>query len=136
MPVIFCIFLMIFWLFAIKFYKLSFRQAFRNFLQSLIITINFLLSSVIKALADFINCVQIYDKSYNSFYLTVRCSDNVNYEFWKKIFILPSLFFYGFVLPVSVFIYMYRNRVKLFDFEIVTKISFLLKGYKKQSYYW
>ena len=136
MPVIFCIFLMIFWLVAIKFYKLSFSQAFRNFLQSLIITINFLLWSIIKVLADFINCVQIYDKPYNSFYLIVRCTDNANYEFWKNIFILPSLVFFCFLLPVTVFIYMYRKRENLFDFDLLTRISFLLKGYNKQSYYW
>ena len=108
----------------------------KNFLQTLIIIITFSLSSVINALAEFINCVKLNDEKFNSNYLIVRCSNNENYLFWRNFFIIPSFFIYVFVLPVSAFLFMYKNRHKLFNLNIVSKISVLLNGYNKDSYYW
>ena len=63
--------LLIFWLLAAKIKKLSLNEAMKNFLQSQIIIITFLLSSIINALADFVNCTTINKEEFNVNFLTV-----------------------------------------------------------------
>ena len=128
--------LLIFWLLAAKIKKLSLNEAMKNFLQSQIIIITFLLSSIINTLADFVNCTTINKEKFNVNFLTVQCTHDDNYLFWRNFFIFPSFIFYAFLLPIVAFIYMYKNRINIFKFEIFSKISFLLNGYKKDSYYW
>jgi len=108
----------------------------KNFLQSQIIIVNFLLSSIINTLADFMNCTTVNKEEFNVSYLAVKCTHNDEYLFWITFFILPSFFFYACLLPITAFVYMYKNRMRLFELDVVSKISFLLKGYQRESYYW
>ena len=128
--------LLIFWLLAIKIYNLSLNEAFTNFLQSEIIIIAYFLSSIINSLADFVNCTTINQEDFNVSYLLVQCTHNDYYSFWRNYFILPSFILYSIILPFVAFVYMYKHRMELFEFDVMTKISFLLNGYKRESFYW
>ena len=129
--------LLIFWLLAATINKLSLKEAMKNFLQSQIIIITFLLSSIINTLADFVNCTTINNEDYNVSYLTVQCTNNETYLFWRSFYIIPSFIFYALLLPIIAFVFMYKNRKKLFQLDVVSKISFfLMNGYKRESYYW
>jgi len=90
----------------------------------MIIIITFLLSSIIKTLADFVNCTKINKEEYNVSYLIIQCSNNDNYLFWRNFIIFPSFIFYALLLPTIAFAFMYKNRMKLFEFDVVNKISF------------
>ena len=136
MPAFFGGGLLIFWLMAAKIYKLTLNEAMKNFLQSQIIIITFLLSSIINALADFVNCTTINNEDYNMSYLTVQCTNNETYLFWRTFYIIPSFIFYALLLPMIAIVYMYKNRQKLFDLDVVPKISFLMNGYRQEFYYW
>ena len=136
MPAFFGGGLLIFWLMAAKIYKLTLNEAMKNFLQSQIIIITFLLSSIINALADFVNCTTINNEDYNVSYLTVQCTNNETYLFWRSFYIIPSFIFYALLLPIIAFVFMYKNRMKLFELDVVPKISFLMNGYRQEFYYW
>jgi len=128
--------LLTFWLIAAVIYRLSLNEALKNFAQTQIITITFLLSSIINTLADFVNCTTLNKEDFNVSYLSIQCTNNSNYLFWRNFLIFPSFLFYVILLPMTAFVYMFKNRMNLFDVNIVAKISFLLQGYKRESYYW
>ena len=136
MPMLFGGSLLTFWLIAAVIYRLSLNEALKNFAQTQIITITFLLSSIINTLADFVNCTTLNKEDFNVSYLSIQCTNNSNYLFWRNFLIFPSFLFYVILLPMTAFVYMFKNRMNLFDVNIVAKISFLLQGYKRESYYW
>jgi len=128
--------LLIFWLMAANIYKLTLIDTIKNLLQSQIIIITFLLSSIINSLADFVNCTTIYNEDYNVSFLTVQCTHNDTYLFWRAFYIFPAFIFYALFLPLIAFVYMFKNRRKLSHLDVISKLKFLLNGYKKESYYW
>ena len=136
MPFFFGIILLTFWLLAVRFYKVSFVEALKNFLQTQLIMITFLLSSIINSLANFVNCIQLYNEKFNFKYLNVQCTHNAEYLFWRNVFILPAFLFYALLLPLIALCYLYKNRFNLFELDVVAKIRFLLNGYKQECYYW
>lgn len=96
----------------------------------------FFLSSIIGTVADFFNCTQLYDDFFLTNFLLEKCNDNPKYEFWKINLIFPTFLIFIVAFPLLLFFYMYRNRNRLFDSDVVYKIGFLLNGYSEKSYYW
>lgn len=135
MPIIIGFFLLGFWLITMKVYKRSFKKSLASFVETEIIIISYLLSSIINSLADFMNCLDVGLKSYNSNEVTVKCTDDI-YISWRNYLIAPSFLIYLILLPLSGIIYLFRNRKRIFDDKIMRKVKFLIKGYRKEYYYW
>ena len=107
-----------------------------SFLITVTITFFFFQSSVINALADFLNCTQIEQNFYLTNYLLEKCENNLIYENWRNLLIIPSFSIFCLILPLLSFIYMLRNRKNLYTDHILRKVGFLLNGYSPQYYYW
>ena len=67
-------------------------------------------------------------KSYNDL--------GVLYDFWKKYLIIPAFLLYVMCFPLILFIFMFKNRKRLFDENFISKSGFLLNGYSSKTYYW
>lgn len=134
-PFLIGIFLLLFWLFAIKIYGLNIYESFSNFLKSMSILIILSLSSIINCLFEFLNCVKIDGKEYVASSLNIVC-ESENYTHLRNTIVIPSFVFYLFVFPTSIFTFMFFNRKSLFSGDCLSKIGFLLNGYKKNTYYW
>ena len=50
--------------------------------------------------------------------------------------VIPATIFYSFILPLIAFLYMYKNKEKLLDKEIMKKVGFIGNGFKKDKFYW
>ena len=135
-PFVYCGILAFFWI-AYKFYS---KKSVSDILESLLITISitffFFQSNAIKTLADLLNCTKIENNMRLTNYLLEKCIDNPNYEFWRNFVIIPSFCFFSLVLTLIPFIYMCKNRKKLYTENALRKIGFLLNGYSPQYFYW
>ena len=132
-PFAFCFLLGLFWV-SYKIY--SKQKIFESFLITISITFFFFQSSVINALADFLNCTQIEQNFYLTNYLLEKCENNLIYENWRNLLIIPSFSIFCLILPLLSFIYMLRNRKNLYTDHILRKVGFLLNGYSPRYFYW
>ena len=135
-PLAFCFLLGFFWI-LYKFYsKQRFFVIFESFLITISITFFFFQSSIINALTDLLNCTKIENNSYITNYLLEKCTDNIHYEKWRNLLVIPTFSIFCFILPLVPFVYMFKNRKNLYNDKILSKVGFLLNGYSPQYYYW
>lgn len=129
--------LIIFWLAMFIITRISLGEAIKNYIQTWIICFTFFLSPILNTIADFLHCIRINDgEYYNVLDLNLSCSTNKKYILWRNFFIIPSFICYAMLIPLCTFIYMFRNRKKLFEYGYLSRISFLLKGYQREAFYW
>ena len=135
-PFAFCFLLGFFWI-LYKFYsKQRAFVIFESFLITVSITFFFCQSSIINGLTDLLNCTKIENNSYITNYLFEKCTDNIHYEKWRNLLVIPTFSIFCFVLPLVPFVYMFKNRKNLYNDRILSKVGFLLNGYSPQYYYW
>ena len=135
-PLVFSCLLIIFWLFYKMMYKLSFMLTLEHILLTISISIHFFLSSIINALADFINCSDLNNDSYITNYLMEKCSNNLRYLKWRNYLVIPSFAIFAGFLPTIAFLYTYSNRERLFDKKVIKNVRFFLNGYSTKTFYW
>ena len=136
-PFVLSVLLIIFWLFyKLRSFEMDYGIMLEKFLISLSITIILLMPSIFTATANYLNCQDINDHSYISTFLIERCDNNERYTFWKIRLIWPCFFLFNLAFPLSLFIYMFRNKYNLFQEKIIYKIGFLLNGYSSHTFYW
>ena len=78
---------------------------YERYIIMVAITLNYFLSPVLTALANFINCTDLYSNQYITVFLIERCNDNPQYLFWLLNIILPTFIFYGILLPPCILVY-------------------------------
>ena len=92
--------------------------------------------SIFSKLFELINCKnfkfdEFSEGNYLLNYLGIECYDNSHY-FWIFLIILPSLFFYGLLVPISTVLYSYYKRNELKSEINIMKYDFLMR----QAYSW
>ena len=135
-PIIFCLFFIIFWLTLKILHQLTILQAFQSYMLCFSIIISFFLSSIINSLAEFENCTNLYEETYIKHYLLEKCTNNPNYTLWRNVLIIPSFIFFCILIPFFAFHYVYKNRKRLFQKEVIQKFGFLLNGHSSKTFYW
>ena len=133
---VFCFFLFLFWMIYKFFSKQDIFVILESFLVTVSITLFFFQSSVINSLADLLNCTKIENTFYLTNYLLEKCEGNINYEKWRNLLIIPTFCIFCLFLTLVPFIFMFKNRNKLYTDSILRKVGFLLNGYSPQFYYW
>lgn len=99
-------------------------------------TLFFFLSPIINLLSSFLNCTDINGEKRLTNFLIEKCENNSRYEFWKNNFVIPSFVIFGFLIPFSMFYYMFKRKKDLYEETFRYKIGFLLNGYTSINFYW
>ena len=107
-----------------------------RFLISVAIVLLFFMSNIFDMTVQFLNCQQIDENYYISSFLIEQCNNNERYSFWKYFFIWPCFLFFIIIVPFVFFLFMFKNRKRLFEEDVIVKIGFLLNGYSTETFYW
>jgi len=95
--------------------------------------------SVVRELISYLSCVSLDpsnpDQTFVSSDLTYQCNTPL-YMSFKQYYVIPSVIFYGILLPVILFIILFVNREKLATTELRVAYGSLYNEYKEQNYYW
>lgn len=135
-PFSFTIILLLFWT-VYKFVRQkTFLFALEGFLITNGMTLFFFLSPIINLLSSYLNCTEINGEKHLTNFLIEKCENNPRYEFWKNYFVIPSFVIFGFLIPFSMFYYMYKRKRDLYEEIFRYKIGFLLNGYTSINFYW
>lgn len=95
--------------------------------------------SIIGLLCSSFNCVKL-DPYMNNYYLSsnpsVQCFTE-QYNALRKILVIPALVFWGFLIPLIIFLILWKNRRRIFTSEPL-RIVFgnFYNYYTEKSYYW
>jgi len=135
-PFTFSFLLMIFWILYKFYWKINFAILYEEMFISMTITFVFFQSTIIHALADLMSCTSIENEKYIQNYLLEQCTNNPRYNVWQNFMIIPSFCFYCIILSLVPFVYMCKYRNRLFEWNILSKIGFLLHGYSSKKFYW
>ena len=97
-------------------------------------------SQIFSSFFEILSCdgFQSDDSSY-SYYIHSDSSEKCytsSYYSWVISFIIPAFGFYGILLPLMAFIYIFINRKNLYETQVLNRVGFLLNGYKKDKFYW
>ena len=95
--------------------------------------------SIIGVLCNYLTCSRLdplIDEEYIKTHNIIRCHTD-RYNFFKKAMVIPALAFWAFVVPVAIFLILYKIRRRLFDSRPL-RIIFgnLYNSYSEHSYYW
>jgi hypothetical protein len=134
-PLMFIIFLLIFWGFYIVVKKKDRKVFADKMITSLVITIFSLQPSISNALISIISCRQILDKYYIRSDLNEECRTE-NHMFYVNFLFFPFFSLYAGIFPLLAFAYMYYYRNSLTQISHIKKIGFLTNGYLKNKFYW
>ena len=135
-PLAYSFFLLIYWFMDRFLKKYSFSLMMEKFLITVCILMAFFLSPIINAISNFFNCTTLYSNQYITQNLFEKCHDNPRYSSWRTYVMLPSFLFYAVVLPLLLFLFLFKNRKILHEEKMLSKIGFLLKGYSENRFYW
>lgn len=135
-PLSYAFLLLLFWITYKIIYKLTFKKMIERYLISAVIVFIFFMSNIFSTTVNFMNCNKINNDEYIFNFLIERCNDNERYYFWKYTLIWPSFFLFTILIPLILFLYMFKHRNNLFDEDIIVKIGFLLNGYSGKTFYW
>ena len=135
LPIVFSIFLAIFWIL----YKFHQKKSFNFIIEKYMITLNIIFfyfqSPIINSLCDILNCTRLGKSSYISVYMIEECF-TTSHNHWIFWYIIPGFLIFGVLFPFIAFAYMWINRNNLSEEKIISKIGFLLNGYEKERFYW
>ena len=134
-PIIFIIFLLIFWGLYIVVKKKDRKVFADKMITSLVITIFSLQPSISNSLLSMISCREIVDKYYIKSDLNEQCSTK-QHSFYVYVLFFPSFSLYAGVFPILAFAYMFYYRNSLNEIIHIKKIGFLTNGYLKNKFYW
>ena len=135
-PFIYCLLLFVFWI-VYKFYsKQNISFILESFLVTVTITFYFFQSTILKSLADLLNCTKIENSMYLTNYLLEKCTENPYYEKWRDFVIVPCFSLFSLILTIWPLVYMMKNVKNLYNDQIFRKIGFLLSGYSPRFFYW
>lgn len=135
-PWIMLVFIIFIWVLVQIVKRQNSHNIFENFSTIINITIFSMQPSIINALVNMISCIEIdKDSFYVANYTDEKCWTNQHYQWIFQCFV-PSFFFYGVFMPLSIFLYMKINEKNLYEMRYLKKIGFLLTGYKRKKFYW
>ena len=94
--------------------------------------------NIVQSLFDILNCTHISNVAYIYSEMKVVCYTD-EYNEWIAFLVIPSLLIYVVVLPAYFFrkilIGNYRKKTEK-NFDFMTKVGFLIHGFKKDFHYW
>ena len=104
----------------------------------LIISIYSFQSSIFNSIFTIFACTKLDNNtSFIKAYMTESCSaDNPRYQMWSNYISIPILIVYSVVLPLMLFILTSCHRHNIYDATSIRYLSFLVRGYKKDKFYW
>ena len=94
---------------------------------------------IVGLLCDYLSCTKL-DPLVDEYYIqtnsNVECYTD-KYNFFAKLFVIPALVFWAFVIPIAIFTILYKKRRELQDSEGL-RIVFgnFYKSYAPRAYYW
>ena len=109
---------------------------FERFFISVAIVFIFFMSNIFDMTLQYMNCEKIDENYYISSFLIEQCNNNERYSFWKYYFIWPCFIFFIIFIPFVCFLFMFQNKKRLFEDDVIVKIGFLLHGYTSKTFYW
>ena len=119
-----------------KYFKKS-KNVFSNDARAIAFTIAIysFQSEILNSLLFIIDCQEITKGQFLiRTYLLEDCNSE-RYQNWYYFFVLPTFFFYSFLLPVLSFLYLMMNRKEIFEGRL-KKLGFLFNGYKQTRVFW
>ena len=94
---------------------------------------------IIGAICDYLSCSTLYPTDitkYVSAIPNISC-DTVSYKSFRDSFVVPSLIIWGFAIPLTLFIFLKKNKAKLESSEMMRKIfGSLYSNYTNKAFYW
>ena len=119
--------------------QFMFRESWKIFLKkirlSFFIAIFIFNSSIINSLVDISDCQSINSRLYIRNYLLEDCNSD-RYLIFFYSFSIPVFIMTAIILPILAIVYLFRQRNKIYDKEIMKNIGFLINGYRGSFYYW
>lgn len=116
--------------------KKSPRSILATILLNLFISIYIFRTNLIKSTLLFLDCEEIET---GSLYLSSDLSENCSNDRFKNFLFrvaIPALVFYLFLLPLSYYVYLWKERKTIFDLKVMKRFGFLVIGYNKDNYLW
>ena len=84
-------------------------------------------------------CKNLYRRDVEEYYLNInyetKCFDS-NHIKWSFGLGLLNISLWGIILPMIIFIILYKNKENLDQFDIRYRYSFIYRGYNNKSFYW
>ena len=116
------------------------KQKIKRTLFQLSVIISFILQPrIVEACLEMFRCKNLGSHEDPVYYMAkepqVECWKDVHNK-WAYGLALPALIIWAFVLPYLLFRYLKKNKENLKSTTIVSKVSFLITGYKPDKYYW
>jgi len=88
-------------------------------------------------LGRFCNCILPWVDDYGFMQLdtSIHCGDP-NYDSFVREIIMPALGFWGIVVPLAIFVIIFRSRNKLDNPKTRIRYGGIINSYKPEAYYW
>lgn len=112
----------------------------RSFLETILldffISIYIFRTNLIKSTLLFLDCEEVESgSSYLSSDLSENCTSDRFQNFLFRA-VTPALLFYLFLIPLSYYAYLWKERKAIFDLKVMKRFGFLVIGYNKDNYLW
>ncbi|EAR99907.2 transmembrane protein, putative (macronuclear) [Tetrahymena thermophila SB210] len=90
---------------------------------------------IFQAFILLVSCIQIENKSYILQNITYECYTDQS-KFYLLAIVTPIMIIYVFIIPILIFILLYKNKQQLEFSELQSKFGYLLREYRVDKYYW
>ena len=120
-------------------YIFSKREFINSTIATSIIIIFNLQPNLIRYAFNMFQCKNLYRRDVQEYYLNIdyetKCFDS-NHIKWSFVLGLLNISLWGIILPIIIFIILYKNKENLNQFDIRYRYSFIYRGYDNRSFYW
>jgi len=105
----------------------------RKFLPTIFLfTFIYFQKELVKQSIDSLACIKIGVNSYIKADVFYQCDQN--YSFYSKIFGIPSLLVFGLLIPIIIFLKIYKNKPRHSELSFQAKYGYIYSEYR--IYYW
>ncbi|CAG9325837.1 unnamed protein product [Blepharisma stoltei] len=134
-PILMAILAIIIWI-IIKLKQRSLKNFWDDYISTCIILLFLVHPSIIKKMFASFNCTEINSGEYwLEEDLDIRCWDD-EHKFYVLVVSLPSILFWGILLPTICLVALIRKRGHLEELNVRLRYGFLFNGYHLKQYYW
>ncbi|CAD8128825.1 unnamed protein product [Paramecium sonneborni] len=92
-------------------------------------------AGIIKMLSSILSIRIISNLKYIQGDVSLRYDTEAHYK-WIYYFVIPNLLFFGYLIPLTLFVFLYAQRNKLDSIRLRGHICYLFNEYNQNSYFW